>query len=245
MGKPSVLLVTVLCSALIVGLDGSQGRTTERSVRLRFPDRADLTGLSIQYYLVGSSGRLGGLVHTAPDNREYVVETSQQGEQSNSLKAIVYCPGYRLVLLNESDLSSRQSGAISIDLKPLGWVPLSGWLISGPIPRDLNIEATYLAHWGHPFFGIADGAVASFTVATSKVALDGSFLLNIPDFARDPVVTSFQEGPMRGELRLIARESGTQNIPYALEEVQNPERDVNLPVAAEYSRELLLVGVPR
>src|SRR5688572_20704414 len=97
----------------------------------------------------------------------------------------------------------------------------------------------------HTFFGIADGPVASFTVAASKVAADGTFALNVPDLARDPVVTSFSEGLLRGVLRLIGRETETGNIPYGLEEIQQAGREVNLPVAAEYPRDLLLVAVPR
>jgi hypothetical protein len=240
-----LFLGTAAVVGLLVALDPSQASPTEHGVRLRFPDGADLTGLSIQYQLVGPFGGFRSFVRTSADIREYVVETSQHGQQATSFKAIVYCPEYRIVLLNESGLDSRRFDAVSIDLKPLGRVPLSGRLISTPIPRDLNIEAVYLAHWGHSFFGIADGAVASFTVATSKVTSGGSFSFNIPDLARDPVVTSFEEGPERGEIRLIPRESGTGNIPYSLEEIQDPAIGVHLPIAAEYPRDVLVVGVPR
>jgi hypothetical protein len=241
-GLIAYTLLLNLIGLAIVTLDGSQAVTSARGVRLRFPDRADLRGLAIQYQLVGSFGGYGSFLRTSPDVREYVVETSRDGQAATTLKAIIYCPGYRIVLVNESDLQSRRS--VLIDLKPLGSVPLSGQLVSAPIPLDLNIEAVYLAYWSHSFFRIADGAVAQFTVATSKVAPDGSFSLNIPDLARDPVVASFPEGPERGEIRLIPRESGTGNIPYLLE-IHNAERNFHLPVAAEYPRDLLLVGAPR
>jgi hypothetical protein len=238
-------LAAVAVVGLIVALDGWQADTTERGIRLQFPDRADLTGLSIQYYLTGPFGGFGSFVRTSRDIREYVLETSYRGQQATTLKAIIYCPGYRIVLLDESQLDSSRFGTRSIEFKPLGQVPLSGRLISVPLSRGLSIEAVYLAHWGHDFFGIADGAVASFTVATSQVDADGSFSFQVPDFAHDPVVASFDEGPMRGELRLIPRESETGNIPYSLEEIQNAEREVHLPIGAEYPRDLLLVGVPR
>jgi hypothetical protein len=87
--------------------------------------------------------------------------------------------------------------------------------------------------------------VASFTVATSKIAADGTFDLHVPDFARDPVVTSFGGGFSRGVLRLVPRETQAGNIPYVLENVQQPGREVALPVSEEYSRDLLLVAVSR
>lgn len=67
------------------------------------------------------------------------------------------------------------------------------------------------------FFGIFDGAMPSFTVATSAVNADGSFSLRVPDLARDPVVTSFDERHLRGVLSLAVRESATGNFPYRLE----------------------------
>jgi hypothetical protein len=235
-------LLLNLIGLAILTLDASQATTSTRGVRLRFADGADLRGLSIQYQLVGSFGGYGSFLRTSPDVREYVVETSRDGQPATTLKAIVYCPGYRIVLVNESDLESRRS--VLIDLKPLGSVPLSGQLVSAPIPLDLNIEALYLAYWSHSFFRISDGPVAQFTVATSKVAPDGSFSFNIPDLAHDPVVASFPEGTMRGEVRLMPREAGTGNIPYHLE-IHGAERGFHLPVAAEYPRDLLLVGAPR
>lgn len=229
----------------IVTLDALQAVTTGRIVRLRFPDQGDLRGLSIQYYLAGSFGGYGSFVRTSPGVREYVLETSRDGEPATTFKAMIYCPGYRFVLVNESEFESRGSHTVSINLKPLGLVPLSGQIVSAPIPPDLNIEAVYLAYWEHSFFRISDGPVAQFTVATSKVAPDGSFSFNIPDFAHDPVVASYPEGQMRGEIRLIPRESRTGNIPYFLEEIQSAQSDIHMWVAAEYPRELVLVGVPR
>src|SRR5256885_1108215 len=111
-------LLLNLIGLAIVTLDASQAVTSGRIVRLRFPDRADLRGLSIQYYLVGSFGGYGSFLRTSPDVREYVVETSRDGQQATTLKAIIYCPGYRFVLVNESELESHRSHTLSIDLRP-------------------------------------------------------------------------------------------------------------------------------
>lgn len=240
-----MFLACLAAVGLAAGLGGSQNESSERAIRLRFPDRADLAGLSIQYFLEGPFGGFGNFVRTEPAVREYALETWHDGQPATTLKAIIYCPGYRIRLLTESALPGRRIGTLSIELEPLGWIPLSGRLTAVPVPQRLTIEAGYLAGWGHQFFGITDGPVASFTVARSKVAADGTFALNVPDFARDPVVASFPEGPLRGSLRLIGREAETGNTPYVLEEIQQAGQEIDLPVASKYPRDLWLVAVRR
>ncbi len=241
----SLLVAGLAAAGLAVVLSGSQEESSQRAIRLRFPDRVDLTGLSIRYQITGLFGGYGSYIRTRPDVREYAIDTWSRGVQAATLKAMIYCPGYRIVLLTESALVGRRVGPISIAFEPLGWVPLSGRVTSVPSTKDVRVEAVYLAHWGHEFFGILDGPVQSFTVDTTKVAADGSFALRVPDFAHDPVTTSFGDGSIRGEIRVVAREAETGNIPYSLEEIERAGQPVSLPIAAEYQRDLVLVGVPR
>lgn len=245
MRKRSVFLAGLAAVGLSVALYGSQRESVERAVRLRFPEGPDLSGLSIQYFLVGPFGGFGSFVRTSADVREYAIDTWSEGQQASTLKVIFYCRGYRLVLMNEAALAERRVGTVSIGLEPLGSLPLSGRLIAVPAPTNLKIEAVYLASWAHKFFGIADGMVPSFTVDTTTVAADGSFTLRVPDFAHDPVVTSFDEGPWRGEIRLVAREIGSGNTPFQLEEVQQVDQPFGLSIAARYPQDLQLVGIPK
>ncbi len=240
----SLLVAGVAATGLTVVLSGSQDESSQRSIRLQFPDRADLSGLSIRYYLTGLFGGYGSYIRTRPDVREYAIETWSRGQQAAMLKVIVYCPGYRTVLILETALASRRVGPISIALEPLDWVPLSGRVTSVPTTRDLSVEAVYLPFWANEFFGILDGPLPQFTVDTTKVAADGSFTLRVPDFAHDPV-TAFGDGKMRGEIRVVAREGQSGNTPYALEQIERAGQPVSLPIAAEYQRDLILVGIPR
>src|SRR5437870_3582717 len=48
-------------------------------------------------------------------------------------------------------------------------------------------RAVYLAGWAHEFFGILDGPVSSFAVASTPLASDGSFALTLPDLLHDPI----------------------------------------------------------
>jgi hypothetical protein len=45
---------------------------------------------------------------------------------------------------------------------------------------------------GHPFFGIVDGPVLSIPVTQIVPNPDGTFGVDLPDFANDPVTQSFK-----------------------------------------------------
>ena len=67
MRKRSLFSAGLAVVGLSVMLNGSQHESTERAIRLRFSDAADLSGLSIQYFLVGPFGGFGSFVRTRPD----------------------------------------------------------------------------------------------------------------------------------------------------------------------------------
>jgi hypothetical protein len=234
------LLIGCLGTIGLPGLiKGSQNESSERTIRLRFPEQVDLTDLSIRYFLTGPFGGFGGFVRTDPNVREYAIPTWLNGEQGTTLRAIVYCPGYRIVLLTEPSLAERSTEDVSIQLEPLPTVPLSGHIVSVAGLPDLRIEAMYDAFWSHSFFGMADGAVVSFAVATSDVAADGRFLLNLPDLASDPVVEAFGQG----RFRLIGRDGRTGNIVYRIRDSRISD-GFSFPIAKDYPDEWLFTGVP-
>ena len=237
-------LACVTVVSLTVAVAASQNQPGQPTIRLRFPERVDLTGLSIWYFMTGPFGGYGSFVRTDPAVREYALDTLRGGRQAEALKAIVYCPGYRFVVLTESALGSRRLDTKSIELEPLDAIPLSGEIILARPVTGLTIEAGYFADWECEFFNHIDCLQAPIIVATSKVAEDGSFALRIPDFVRDPVVASYN-GRSRGRLRLIVRETTTGNIAYAVEEVRSRGRWAEFPVASEYPQDVQLVVVPR
>jgi hypothetical protein len=76
-------------------------------------------------------------------------------------------------------------------------------------------------------------------VATSAIADDGTFTLSIPDFLRDPVVTSYRD---HGDLTF--RVLGA-NRDFDLVNAQNQGQRAGLPIAPFYPGDLRLVAVPR
>lgn len=234
----SVLLACSIVLSLAVGLVGAQRASSEREIRLRFSDRVNLTGLSIRYFIEGPFGGFGDVLGGERGVREYAMQTWRDGKQATSLKAIIYCPGYAFELLLESSLPLRRIGVVSVDLKPLRWLPMAGRVMMPPDAEPMTIEAVYSANWSHEFFGIIDGAVASFTVAKSAVGPGGHFALEVPDLVSEPVVAALPEGWRRGALRLIIRGAQTGNIWPPIKESGQAGHEI--PLSSKYPQDLLL-----
>jgi len=217
----------------------------DQGFSLHFPRTIDTTSLEIRYFLRGEFGGYGGFVRTNPDTWDYTIETSVEGKPARTLKAIVFCPGYEMKLLDFPSLDD--SAERNVDLMPLPLIHLSGRVI---LPergdyRSLRIYATYQAYWDHEFFGIGDGLVNSFDLASTALSENGSFSMMVPDFAHDPAVSSFKD---RGALQLIAREPKTGNIVYWLGRSGKSGQDldigdIHVQVADQYS-ELILYATP-
>ena len=228
-------------AGLGAGAAAFQDSSTEVTVRLRFPDGIDLTGLQIQYFLSGPFGGYGAPVQLDPGRRESVIHASHRGQLASTFQAIVWVPGYRYVLLPRSPIES-QGLVRSIELEPLNRIPLSGEVILARPVKGLTIEAGYFSDWECDFFGFIDCLQAPHMVSKERIAVDGSFTLQIPDFARDPGLASF---PRLGRLMLIIRDQVTLNPIYELEEVRTRGRRAEVPVASQYPQDLQLVVVPR
>jgi hypothetical protein len=237
-----IVTTFVVSAALVVAAQGRRP-SIDNTFLLRFPRTVDTTGLSISYFLTGPFGGYGSYVRTKSNVREYVIETLYEGKSAKTLKAIIYCPGYGVELLSASPLTVPSGISPFVELKTLPSIPLSGKVVlpKGRSVTSPKIEVVYSAYWSHQFFGISDGAVITFKVASTDVAEDGSFSIMVPDFTRDPVVTSFEK---KGVLRLMAREPNTGNMPYILERAEQPGRGAELVIAAEYDGELILYAKP-
>lgn len=238
-------LVAVIALATLtahIGRAQTQRVSDSHSFLLRLPTTVDTTDLQVSYFMTGAFGGYGGFVRTKPNVRDYVIETSYENKPAKTLKIIIYCPGYGIESLNIPSLADLSAESASVELKPHSSVRLSGKIVlpEGSGRKDFKIEAMYLAYWGHEFFGIYDGPVTTFKIASADVTPDGSFSIAVPDFARDPVVASFKE---KGVLRLRAREPKTGNVAYRLERAERPGRDAEFEIAAKCD-ELLLYAKP-
>jgi hypothetical protein len=200
----------------LVAIVVAAAASARAQLRLEFAEGPALRGLTIEYYLTGSFGGLGDYIRTRPDLREYTIDA----DGAKTFKAIVYCPGYEFVVL-------ERPGREVIRLRPLRSLTLSGHVISAAHPERLTIDAIYRAEWAHEFFGILDGPVSSFAVASTPLASDGSFALMLPDLLHDPIVAARSD---RGSFTLSVRETKGGNL----------VGSTTLELAAEYPRDLMI-----
>jgi hypothetical protein len=245
------LYIIAVAALILFGSDAELSRSQQplnnQGLFLHFPRTIDTTSLSIRYFLTGAFGGYGGFVRTEPDTWDYTIETSYEGKPAKTLKAIVFCPGYEVRLLDIPSLDDSAVTNLDVELNPLPLIPLSGTVML-PNPGGnlgLRIHATYYAYWDHEYFGIADGFVNSFDVASAVLSEDGSFSMMVPDFAHDPAVNSFKD---RGAIQLMARDPKTGNIVYGLDRTGKSGRDadlwdVHIQIAEQYS-ELILYARP-
>jgi Carboxypeptidase regulatory-like domain len=89
-------------------------------------------------------------------------------------------------------------------------VRLSGKIVPSALVRDNNAElvVTYMAYWARGFFGIADGMVTEFRLATVSPDADGMFQVDLPYFNADVEASSSQQ---RASFWLMLRDSKTWN----------------------------------
>jgi hypothetical protein len=225
-----------------IGRAQAQNFSAGQSFLLLLPPAVDTTGLHISYFITGDFGGFGNFVRTKPNLHGYVIDTSHENKPASTLKIIVYCPGYGIKLLNLPSLSDLSNVSSSVELKPLPTVHLSGKIITpeGSALKDFKIEVIYWANWKLEFFGIGDGAVSPFKLASADVSRDGSFSVAVPDFTRDPAIAPFME---KGVIGLRARDPKTGNFAYRLESAERPGTDSELEIAKKYN-ELLLYAKP-
>ena len=186
-------------------------------VSIRVPAPALVEGIQAKTFMKGSFGGYGNFILPTPGMQRYVFDASVNGIAASTVQAVVYMPGcelnkFEIVMHGENIERQMECRA------------LSQWSLSGQLSMDaatvaalgkrtspLEVEVVYMANWVNPFFGIFDGPVATFHVATVPLGEDGSFSVRLPNLALDPGEKSAEKWH-RGEFVLRLREKKTWNI---------------------------------
>jgi hypothetical protein len=194
-------------------------------VSLVLPKGIPSETVQIQYFMSGSFGGVGNFIKQQPGLHAYQLVAS-----GTDVKVIAYMPGCQIETL---ELIPEMPKTHALECRPSPPVTLTGKVNQRSllVGKHAEVEASYLATWDHQFFGIADGAVSQFTVATATPDGDGVFTLSLPDFSRDPVSISWRE---KGEWQILLREVGTGNIIAWLQATDSERNHMHLPVRSSY-----------
>jgi hypothetical protein len=204
----------VVCLAGATGWGQSLSKGPQVSIRVPVPVVAE--GIEAEIFMGGPFGGYGNFILPKPGMRRYVFDASVDGVAATSLQAVVYMPGcelskFQIVMHGENVERQMECRA------------LSQWSLGGQLAMDaatvaalgkrsspLEIEVVYVANWVHKFFGIMDGPVATFHVATVPLREDGSFLVQLPNLVLDPAEKNADKWH-RGEFAFTLREKKTWN----------------------------------
>src|SRR6266404_1573182 len=160
----------------------------------------------VKYFLSGSFGGYGGFIDGAnPSAAALSVPIYQDGQRAKSLKAIVYSKGCEIETIDLNPIP-RDPAPYRFKCRKLGTVLMRGLVTGHAHPEKLTVQFRYMAYWDHPFFGIWDGPVSTFTSAEATPDQDGRFEVYVPDFASDRV-TKFYKG--QSEWWIMASEPET------------------------------------
>jgi hypothetical protein len=173
--------------------------------------------MEVRYFLSGAFGGFGGFVREADEDGVYQIplfvdpQTERAGEKgtpADILNAILYAAGCQFKLLSV-DLKATEIRTATFACTPLPRLTLNGRILPPvPDPEGANVEILYMASWGHRFFGILDGFVQQFSVGNTRLAADGRFQLEIPDFSKDVVTSQMRDAYL--DILVIEHSGGGQ-----------------------------------
>jgi hypothetical protein len=196
-----------------VAMGWSQESGKGPQVSVRVPAGASVDDIQMTYFMSGPFGGYGSSILPTPKAQRYVFDAAVDGVAAKKVQAVVYMPGCelsRFEIAMHGESVERQ-----VECRVLSQWPLSGRVVMDQAlarrSSSLEIEVVYEAYWVSGFFGITDGPVTMFRVATVPIGEDGSFLARLPIFALDPAEKTAVEGH-RGEFGLRLREKKTWNI---------------------------------
>ncbi len=146
--------------------------------------------VQVRYFLSGDPAvqQAGSVAN--PDNSQIVIKTGVEGKPARGFRAIVFSPACQLATITADDLSSSTRQA-DFQCQKLATTPLHGKAdVSSFAGKQLQVEVLYMCNWAGQFFGVPALAISPFSVAKAKVESDGTFSVDLPDFAADPLWTN-------------------------------------------------------
>lgn len=212
-------------------------------VSISLPEDILSETVQISYFLVGPFGGHGGYTTRRIGVHSYQTSTIVEGQAATEIRMIVYAPGcefqqFVIPLAEDSRVSQE------FLCQPVETVKLSGKIVPDALVTDTNAElvVTYMAYWAHTFYGIADGFVTGFHIATVSPDANGMFQVDLPYFSVDAEASSSEQ---RASFRLMLRDSKTGNHIASILEPEKQElrlKQNELRILSQYPDDLIFTA---
>ncbi len=165
--------------------------------------------VQVGYFVTGDFGGAGNF-RVETGEQEIGIRLDQTSKPPKTLKALLYAPGCEIALIRVDDLKVSEREA-QFNCKPLPSIDIAAEFPRPAVLKGLNLEVdvNYVAEWSHDFFGITDGTVQTFRIATVSLGRDAAFRFELPDFSKDRLFDSLEN---KAYLTFHLRERGSGNF---------------------------------
>jgi len=204
--------------AFLIGMVSVQPRISDAashprispSVSILLPQTVPSETVQIAYFLVGPFGGYQTSTEPKAGLHSYEIDATVEGKGANQIKMIVYASGceFRTFDLNLVDDSRPQ---VEFECERVHSVRLSGQIFARKLleNKDTELVIFYRAFWAHTFFGIADGMITEFRLATITPKADGAFQIELPYLGENEKSSSAETA---ADLHLMLTEPETGKV---------------------------------
>jgi hypothetical protein len=194
----------------------------------------------------GGFGAVRNMRSLALAGGRFTLPTGYDGKPATSLQAVLWCPGYAFVRIDQLDLRSTRQ--LTVALRPLASVPVSLRVLapsSGGSVAGMRARVFYIAVWICHYLREQDCGVPSFRIAEPVIGNDGTVTFSVPDFQADPAITGFPglaSAPDYGSFQLDAVQDTPPYARYSLvpEDPRLKAMFGRLPAVSSYPDELVV-----
>ena len=212
--RPNALLLALFAVQFPLSTH-AQAPTEKRAqpFAIDFSEDVDIKNVQAKYFIAGGFEAYGDLVFRKAGEHRILLHPPGKKWPARSLKAVLYVTGCQIVTIAFPDReeSSRER---AFECQPLPSIVITGSISSAVPIADLDavVDVEYVVPWlSLPFFGVSNGYVSSFQVATVPLEPSQVFHVELPDFSQDPFTSSHTEFPSEARLRFVVRDAKTWN----------------------------------
>ena len=179
------------------------------SVTVLLPANIPSETVQISYFLIGPFGGYGGYTKQRPGLQSYEISAIVEGKAATKIRMIVYAPACEIQTF-VLPLTENSRVKQEFECQRVAMIKLSGQIVPTELVRENNAELVvdYMAYWAHGFFGIGDGFVTEFRLATVSPDANRVFQVELPYFSADDEASPSRR---RAGFWLMLRDSKTWN----------------------------------
>ena len=178
-----LIIAVVLVAVFVVPCFAQNAGGDVYTVTVASPTSAK--DVQARYLLTDGAGSHKFLSSAEVDGSSIVIKTTTEGLVAKSFKAILLAPGCQLATITVDDLST-DSKQRQFQCQKLPTLTFQGQLDASSLGQNLQVNVLYQCSWAGKFFGIGSGSFSPVSIATVPLAADGTFSVDLLDFASDP-----------------------------------------------------------